>query len=48
MGPHRIFSTSFATIYPHDVHKAEWKGWTKEEVDQVISWLIGSGSAART
>ena len=41
MSPHRIFSTSFASIYPHYVHKAERKGRTKEEVDQVISWLTG-------
>ena len=45
MSPHRIFSTSFASIYPHYVHKAERKGRTKEEVDQVISWLTGYDAA---
>ena len=45
MSPHRIFSTSFASIYPHYVHKAERKDRTKEEVDQVISWLTGYDAA---
>ena len=45
MSPHRIFSTSFASIYPHYVHKAERKGRTKEGVDQVISWLTGYDAA---
>lgn len=38
---HRIFGTSFASIYPHYVAKAERKGHTKAEVDQVIEWLTG-------
>ena len=38
---HRIFTTSFASVYPHYVAKAERKGRTKEEVDQVIEWLTG-------
>jgi hypothetical protein len=38
---HRIFTTSFASVYPHYVKKAEAKGRTKEEVDQVICWLTG-------
>ena len=41
MKPHRIFTTSFASVYPHYVAKAEKKGRTKEEVDQVICWLTG-------
>ena len=45
MSPHRIFSTSFASIYPHYVHKAERKDRTKEEVDRVISWLTGYDAA---
>ena len=45
MSPHRIFSTSFASIYPHYVQKAERKDRTKEEVDQVISWLTGYDAA---
>ena len=42
---HRIFTTSFASIYPHYVTKAERKGRSKEEVDQVISWLTGYDDA---
>lgn len=38
---HRIFTTSFASIYPLYVTKAERKGRTKAEVDQVIGWLTG-------
>jgi hypothetical protein len=43
MAKHRIFTTSFASVYPHYVAKAEKKGRTKAEVDQVISWLTGYG-----
>jgi hypothetical protein len=32
---------SFAGVYPHYVKKAETKGRTKEELDQVICWLTG-------
>ena len=45
MPRHRIFSTSFASIYPHYLAKAERKGHTKAEVDQVISWLTGYDDA---
>jgi hypothetical protein len=41
MKKHRIFTTSFASVYPHYVRKAETKGRTREEVDQVICWLTG-------
>jgi len=41
MAKHRIFTTSFASAYPHYIAKAEKKGRTKAEVDQVISWLTG-------
>jgi hypothetical protein len=41
MAQHRIYSTSFAKIYPLYVQKAERKQRTKEEVDQVICWLTG-------
>src|SRR3712207_3506544 len=37
----RIFTTSFASVYPHYVTKAERKGRTKADVDQVIGWLTG-------
>lgn len=38
---HRIYTTSFASVYPHYVAKAERKGRTKEEVDMIIEWLTG-------
>ncbi|UUY01928.1 DUF2200 domain-containing protein [Svornostia abyssi] len=38
---HRIYTTSFASVYPHYVAKAEKKGRTKAEVDEVIRWLTG-------
>lgn len=38
---HRIFATPFAKVYPMYVQKAERKGRTREEVDQVICWLTG-------
>ena len=41
MTKHRIYTTSFASVYPHYVAKAEKKGRTKGEVDQVILWLTG-------
>ncbi|MBR0792191.1 DUF2200 domain-containing protein [Bradyrhizobium manausense] len=41
MSKHRIYTTSFASVYPLYVAKAEKKGRTKAEVDQVISWLTG-------
>ncbi|WP_025785376.1 DUF2200 domain-containing protein [Sporosarcina sp. D27] len=41
MTKHRIFTTSFASVYPHYVTKAERKGRTKEEVDEIICWLTG-------
>lgn len=38
---HRIYQMSFARVYPLYVQKAEKKGRTKKEVDQVIRWLTG-------
>lgn len=38
---HRIFTTTFASVYPLYVAKAEKKGRTKQEVDAVIRWLTG-------
>jgi hypothetical protein len=38
---HRIYKMSFASVYPHYVAKAEKKGRTKAEVDEVIGWLTG-------
>ena len=45
MAGHRIFSTSFASIYPLYVTKVERKGHTREEVDTVIRWLTGYDDA---
>ena len=45
MPGHRIFDTSFASIYPHYVAKAERKDHSKEEVDRVICWLTGYDDA---
>ena len=36
-----IFTQSVASVYPHYVEKAEKKGRTKDEVDQIIRWLTG-------
>ena len=43
MAKHRIYTTSVASVYPHYVAKAEKKGRTKAEVDEVICWLTGYG-----
>ncbi len=43
MTGHRIYTTSFASVYPHYVAKAERKGRTKAEVDAIICWLTGYG-----
>ena len=37
----RVFAMSFASVYPHYVTKAEKKGRTKEEVDEIVRWLTG-------
>ncbi len=41
MAGHRIYKMSFASVYPHYVAKAEKKGRTKDEVDEIIAWLTG-------
>jgi hypothetical protein len=38
---HRIYTTSVASVYPHYVTKAERKGRTREEVDEILRWLTG-------
>lgn len=37
----RIYTMSFARVYPEYVAKAERKGRTKAEVDEIIGWLTG-------
>jgi hypothetical protein len=41
MTKHRIYSVSVASVYPHYVAKAEKKGRTQAEVDEIIRWLTG-------
>ena len=41
MTKHRIYAMSFARIYPEYFAKAERKGRTKAEVDEIIGWLTG-------
>ncbi len=38
---HRIYSMPFSKVYPHYIAKAEKKGRTKAEVDEIILWLTG-------
>jgi hypothetical protein len=42
----RIFTTSFASVYPHYVNKVEKKGRSKAELHEVITWLTGFDEAA--
>ncbi len=37
----RVYTMSFASVYPHYLAKAERKGHTKKEVDEIIRWLTG-------
>jgi hypothetical protein len=46
MAKHRIYTTSFASVYPLYIAKAEKKGRSKAEVDQVIRWLTGYSQEA--
>src|SRR5690349_9064442 len=43
---HRIYKMSFARVYPEYVAKAERKGRTKTEVDEIIRWLTGYSQTA--
>jgi hypothetical protein len=46
MTAHRIYTTSFASVYPLYVAKAERKGRTKAEVDEILRWLTGYSQQA--
>lgn len=46
MSGHRIFSTSVASVYPLYITKAERKGRTKAEVDEIFRWLTGHDQAS--
>jgi hypothetical protein len=41
MTGHRIYTTSVGSVYPHYVAKAERKGRTRAEVDEIFRWLTG-------
>ncbi len=41
MTKHRIYTMTFASVYPHYVAKAQKKDRTKNEVDTIICWLTG-------
>lgn len=45
MTKHSIYAMSFASVYPLYITKAEKKGRTKAEVDEVICWLTGYSQA---
>jgi len=40
MAKYRIYTTSVASVYPYDIAKAEKKGRTNTEVDEIIYWTI--------
>lgn len=42
----RVYKMSFAGVYPHYIAKAQKKGRTKAEVDEIIFWLTGYDAAA--
>ena len=42
---HRLYTTPFASVYPHYVAKVEKKDRTQAELDQVIEWLTGFDDA---
>jgi hypothetical protein len=46
MTKHRIYTMSFARVYPEYVAKAEKKGRTKAEVDEIVGWLTGYSQEA--
>ena len=41
MDNQRVYKMAFASVYPHYINKAERKGRTKAEVDEIIHWLTG-------
>ena len=45
MQKHRIYTMSFARVYPEYVAKAEKKNRTKAEVDEILRWLTGYSQA---
>ena len=45
MKPENLYAMPFANVYPHYLKKAETKGRTKEELDEIIRWLTGYSRA---
>jgi hypothetical protein len=41
MENHKVYAMSFASVYPHYVAKAEKKGRSRAELDEIIRWLTG-------
>ena len=46
MAKHRIYAMSVGSVYPHYIAKAEKKGRTKAEVDEIFRWLTGYSQKA--
>lgn len=46
MAKHKIYTMSFSSVYPLYIAKAEKKGRTKSEVDEIIRWLSGYSQEA--
>lgn len=46
MSGHKVFTMSFASIYPHYVAKVERKGRTVDDLHEIIEWLTGYDAAA--
>ena len=46
MAKHKIYTMSFAKVYPNYIAKAEKKDQTKAEVDEIIRWLTGYSQEA--
>ena len=42
----RVYRMAFGSVYPLYVQKAERKGRTKGEVDEIITWLTGYDTQA--
>lgn len=42
----KVYKMKFSSVYPHYINKAEKKGRTKAEVDEIIFWLTGYNEQA--
>jgi len=48
MKPEKLYAMAFASVYPYYIRKAEAKGRTREELDEIIRWLTGYTKAVLT